>query len=497
MTLTAFVADVHLHNHQAFGGVPVAGINRRCQMILDALQAAIDVARAQNCTDFVVLGDLFDTTRPVPQVVASLQRMFEKEQDELRFTVLMGNHDRNSGVWGDHALGPLLGQCSVVDRARGGEMVYLPFRPEPVRDWFAHEVGSFNVPPDGLPPVACGHFGLWDQADGIKAPWLADAPDAICAQMVGAMMADLGMTHLFVGNYHMHRAWRSGQNGVTHEVLVEGPEGLGRRVLGVDGRPAQRVRALHRTRRGSTVPSSDGLGGAGGADSTGVADRSSLSESEVCESESSGAGYPEDESSTWGESPGAQLSEDSLPSRARVHGGEHVSTDGDGVALMPNLHPGQVRLGDRLMVQVGALCPTGWDNPGLEGYGSVVVLDHETGVVERHEVAGPRFLSVSSEQELADLMATGIDPSLTFVRWKAGPGDVSRAMDAFRGLTGLAGFQVLPEAASVGEAVQRAAGARRPALLGEVVGELAATAELSAGVRRHEVERLVREFLGC
>jgi len=28
-------------------------------------------------------------------------------------------------------------------------------------------------------------------------------------------------------------------------------------------------------------------------------------------------------------------------------------------------------------MQLGALCPTGWDNPGLDGYGTVAFLDGE------------------------------------------------------------------------------------------------------------------------
>ena len=45
------------------------------------------------------------------------------------------------------------------------------------------------------------------------------------------------------------------------------------------------------------------------------------------------------------------------------------------------------------ILQVGALCPTGWDNPGVEGYGGVALLDGLTMELKMHETGGPRFTS--------------------------------------------------------------------------------------------------------
>lgn len=49
------------------------------------------------------------------------------------------------------------------------------------------------------------------------------------------------------------------------------------------------------------------------------------------------------------------------------------------------------KLGGHSITQIGALCPTGWDNPGLDGYGSLVHW-HDDGRFEREEIPGPRFL---------------------------------------------------------------------------------------------------------
>jgi hypothetical protein len=52
-----------------------------------------------------------------------------------------------------------------------------------------------------------------------------------------------------------------------------------------------------------------------------------------------------------------------------------------------------------LLTQVGALVPTGWDNPGIDGYGGIAVFGH-SGVTVR-EVPGPRFVTVTTDAELA------------------------------------------------------------------------------------------------
>lgn len=57
------------------------------------------------------------------------------------------------------------------------------------------------------------------------------------------------------------------------------------------------------------------------------------------------------------------------------------------------------RDGDTYRVaQIGALCPTGWDNPGLEGYGSLI---HWTPgqPFEREEIPGPRFIADEPVEE--------------------------------------------------------------------------------------------------
>jgi DNA repair exonuclease SbcCD nuclease subunit len=49
------------------------------------------------------------------------------------------------------------------------------------------------------------------------------------------------------------------------------------------------------------------------------------------------------------------------------------------------------QLGGHRVTQIGALAPTGWDNPGLKGYGSLIKWDAEG--FHRQEVPGPRFVA--------------------------------------------------------------------------------------------------------
>ena len=54
-----FLADLHVANHKRHGGPVKAGINRRCQHVLDALESAYKRAERLDAKAVVILGDLF------------------------------------------------------------------------------------------------------------------------------------------------------------------------------------------------------------------------------------------------------------------------------------------------------------------------------------------------------------------------------------------------------------------------------------------------------
>lgn len=55
--------------------------------------------------------------------------------------------------------------------------------------------------------------------------------------------------------------------------------------------------------------------------------------------------------------------------------------------------------GDMVIMQGGALSPTGHDNPGLHGYGTVALWDTDEHRLSWQELPGPRFCTVRSEAE--------------------------------------------------------------------------------------------------
>ena len=111
MTRIAFVGDVHVANHKKFGGLTSKGINERCENVLYALSSAAALARTQEAETLVILGDLFDTPRPSPQIVKRVQEIVET----IPTVILAGNHDQCSDEPGDNALAPLYPVAEVID----------------------------------------------------------------------------------------------------------------------------------------------------------------------------------------------------------------------------------------------------------------------------------------------------------------------------------------------------------------------------------------------
>ena len=55
--------------------------------------------------------------------------------------------------------------------------------------------------------------------------------------------------------------------------------------------------------------------------------------------------------------------------------------------------------GEHCIMQGGALCPTGFDNPGLRGYGTLAFWDQDTHRLSWQEIPGPRFCVARSDEE--------------------------------------------------------------------------------------------------
>lgn len=214
-----FVADVHIANHRKHGGHAHAGINRRARLVLDALDRACQRAVDEGCTALVVAGDLFDSARPEPQLLAAAASVLGARDEDLFVYVLAGNHDIVSGTPGDHALGPLhhIDNVAVVDAPRllcltGVEVIAVPYRAGVVGAWLPGVLAELTKGRPAVPRVLALHAGL---RDATTAPWLLGAPDAIDADALLALMAAHGVEFAAAGNWHWHAWWSAGAGRPT------------------------------------------------------------------------------------------------------------------------------------------------------------------------------------------------------------------------------------------------------------------------------------------
>jgi len=205
-----FIADVHAANHQRFGGAVESGINRRCSQILAALRAAAAKSREEGCAALFVLGDLFDSVRPEPQVIAAVQEALRAAPDPH---VLVGNHDQVSTLAGDHAVGPLGPVAAVIevpevvtvsDAGQELSVVCMPFQPGPAIEWLPAALGNLDGAAGGQGRVLLLHLGIEDEA---TPGFLRGAHDSIPVAKLRELAQQHGFAAVFAGNWHKYRAF--------------------------------------------------------------------------------------------------------------------------------------------------------------------------------------------------------------------------------------------------------------------------------------------------
>lgn len=200
----AIVADLHIGNHRVMGGDMVGGVNQRCHDALNALDAAICEARNQGCDKLFVAGDIFDTDRPSPAIMARVMNLMMS--NELPFILINGNHDTTSKS--ETALAPLqwLDNLGVFTERAGigcfdggrNVVIALPFgcAPSDIVSTFGKEKFS--------DAAVVSHFGLYDDS---FPPWLKGASGAMHVNDLLAVMKEIGVRFWFSGDFHSHRAW--------------------------------------------------------------------------------------------------------------------------------------------------------------------------------------------------------------------------------------------------------------------------------------------------
>ena len=379
------ISDVHVHNARRFGGPEVASINQRCRITLDVLYRAITKAEQEQCEALLVLGDLFDSDHPEPQVIAEVQQRFREAQaGGMKIVCLLGNHESTSTQYGDHALNVLAdAACIVADRytvLQFGDTVVLliPYQPGDAAQYIRTVLQMMQIASKpGEKLVLALHCGLRDCE---TAPWLKTAQNSVDVQQLVALCRQYAVSQVIAGDWHSRHEW-------------------------------------------STDPK-DGL---------------------------------------------------------------------------PFVH----------VLQVGALSPTGFSDAGLEGFGTLAVIDASLGPPTIHEIAGPRFLkwrglSAGLDHYREDIeMRLNIVPRLTqarYVSWTVPAKDLAVAQERLALLKHLGLIvdgEVLADEAEQEIAARTSAQAAASAdTLDEAISGWVASMQLDVLVDRAEVERRVRGYLG-
>ncbi len=230
MVKIAFVADVHCGNHKRFGDQISIGVNRRGELVLGTLHRALGVAVNEHCEVFVVLGDLFDSDHPEPQLIARVQHLFRQASQAsggMRIVCLLGNHESVTSGLGDNALGPLSDVADIADvpihhSASGVDVWLVPFTPG------VPALGYISAALDGLEgsrlkrttrTVLALHCGIRDEH---TPPWLKTATNSIDVKSLVALCVQHKISQVVAGDWHSRREWLGNSHPSVVSVLQVG-----------------------------------------------------------------------------------------------------------------------------------------------------------------------------------------------------------------------------------------------------------------------------------
>lgn len=207
----SLIADLHVANHRKWGS-PTYGrrapVNSRALDTLNVLAEARRRSQEEGCTDMFVLGDVFDTTSPSPQLIAEVQSSLATLSPDLHIHLIPGNHDQQSPNKGDHALVSMDGirNLTVYEQptevyVEGGSVALVPYQPGRADEYLVDVVQGIGAPPGNNRRVLGMHLGL---RDGETPTWLQNAHDSFPVNRIG----ELGRFDMVAaGNWHERKHW--------------------------------------------------------------------------------------------------------------------------------------------------------------------------------------------------------------------------------------------------------------------------------------------------
>lgn len=231
----ALVADVHVANFRKFGGPVVGGVNKRGREVLKSLESAFTFAKNAGCDRFVVLGDLFHSSHPSPQLITKVAEILAPKPglrvvESMQTMMMVGNHDQVSLAVNDHALAPfsfmgvkVIEETTVFD---DGDLAIIPFRPGHATDWLEEEVAKCR----GSSLLGL-HLGIYDDT---TAPYLQKCADAVSVTWLRELCEEYDIGDVVAGNWHAGRKWESDVRSIVIPGALS-PTGfadLGRKHIG-------------------------------------------------------------------------------------------------------------------------------------------------------------------------------------------------------------------------------------------------------------------------
>jgi hypothetical protein len=198
------LSDPHIENFRVLGGPVTAGVNLRCRLVGGAFARGLQLAGKVGCDRVAVLGDLFNTGKPSPEVIGVAADAIAGSP--VPVYVIPGNHDRSSDEPGNNALAALreVKNCVVVDEPlflQPEGVILAPFSPRPPVEYFTELLeragkGDWSI---------LGHVGI---VGPDTSPFLINGRNIISVEQI----FELGLKapkncnlHVFAsGDFHQH-----------------------------------------------------------------------------------------------------------------------------------------------------------------------------------------------------------------------------------------------------------------------------------------------------
>lgn len=393
MTLAA-VADPHIWNHKRHGGALVRGVNRRGELCLDVLQRASALAQRRDA-ELIVAGDLVDSAGPIQPQLAQRIRATLPEESGL----VVGNHDATAAD--DHSLGLYAPSERIADKVR--QLVAGGWLDRPLATLVPYTANIDDI--RTAAPLVVGHFGIYDDS---FPPYLRKRP-ARHVEELFTWMHERNTNVFCSGDWHRRQVWfddgtRMGpvleQGGQKWSVNLTDPL---LDLAWVEERRLWVFRHRPEPRSPKIWSEEPGLCPVVGEHKRTISEdnatRPFVPESRLFETRSFRASDSQGELASQREPFSKERAKDTLPQRPSLRRGQHLLAGQAIQTTMPDMpesrHGNPTR--QKIIMQIGALIATGWDNPGLYGYGTVAFWNGER--LSWEELPGPRFCTVRSDEE--------------------------------------------------------------------------------------------------